>query len=127
MTAATLMRSSLFLVLLATVPHVAAAPTCELAILKAETISDLGRAATETQNFYDAQTLAADARIPAMDGAKQSALCGCPEAAQFFIAAKTASERVNVTQFLEAMKSYGMTIRENGDKALAALRACSAR
>lgn len=121
------MRSFLLLACLVPLPLPVAAANCELAILKAEMVADLGRAAVDTQNFYDAQTLAADARIPAIDGAKQSTLCGCPEAAPFFLNAKIASERVNVTQFLEAMKSYGLTIRENGDKALAALRACAAR
>ena len=122
-----MMRTILVLALLALAPFTVSAANCELAMIKAEMVADLGRAAADTQNFYDAQTLAADARIPAMDGAKQSTLCGCPEAVPFFIAAKTASERVNVTQFLEAMKSYGLAIRENGDKALAALRACAAR
>lgn len=121
------MRSVLLLASLVSVPIAGMAANCELAILKAEMVADLGRAAAETQNFYDAQTLAADARIPAFDGARQSALCGCPEAAPFFLNAKVASERVNVTQFLEAMKSYGLAIRDNGDKALGALRACAAR
>ena len=127
MTTGNPMRPLLLLALLALVPLTVTAADCELALIKAETVAGLGRAAADTVNFYDAQTLAADARIPAMDGAKQSTLCGCPEAVPFFLAAKTASERVNVTQFLEAMKSYGMAITENGDKALAALRACAAR
>lgn len=126
MTAA-LMRRLLLSLLLALAPLSAVAANCELALLKATIIIDLGRAAAQTQNFYDAQTIAADARIPAIDGAQQSKRCGCAEAIPFFTAAMVAAERVNLTQFMDAMKQYGDTIRENGEKALAALRACASR
>ena len=105
-----------------------AAPVdCELAMLKATTVVDLGRRAAASQAYTEASDLATGARIPAIDAAHRAKACGCPEAIPFLADAALAAERTTATTFLTSMQQYGDQIRKNGEAAIAALQKCAAR
>jgi hypothetical protein len=126
---ASLLRHSLAALAIAFVPAaVCAAPVdCELAMLKAATVVDLGRRAAASQFYVEASDLATGARIPAIDAAHRAKACGCPEAIPFLADAALAAERTTATTFLTSMQQYGIEIRKNGEAAIAALQKCAAR
>jgi hypothetical protein len=122
-------RSCLVAVAILAAPAAAsAAPAdCELAMLKAATVVDLGRRAAASQYYVEASDLATGARIPAIDAAHRAKACGCPEAIPFLADAALAAERTTATTFLTSMQQYGNEIRKSGEAAIAALQKCAAR
>lgn len=116
-----------FPILVAPAPAWAAPVDCEIAMIKATTVADLGRRAAASQAYVEASDLATGARIPAIDAAHRAKACGCPDAIPFLADAALAAERTTSTTFLTSMQQYGDEIRKKGEAAIAALQKCAAR
>jgi hypothetical protein len=114
----------LLVLILACLPRPAAAEDCELALVHATNVVDLGRRAWRSENYYDAGNLASSARIPAISAARAAKACGCPEAIPFLAEAATAASRANTVDSLGYKQQYGYRIQQQGEAAVAALQRC---
>jgi hypothetical protein len=112
--------------MLACSPRPAAAEDCELALVHATNVVDLGRRAMRSENYYEAGNLATSARIPAIDAARAAKACGCPEAIPFLAEAATAASNAGMVDSLGYKQQYGYRIQQQGEAAVAALQRCPA-
>jgi hypothetical protein len=100
------------------------AATCEWAIRFATDIVDYGERASSSEDYILARRTASDARMIAVDAAREAKGCGCPEAIASLENVGQQSHYSGNAQNLTAAQQYGRKIKAYGEEALATLRKC---
>ena len=108
------------------VPPLASAASCEWSLRLAAEVANHGERASTSGNELEARRFARDARLSAVDGAREAQACGCAAAMPSFEDASLQANYADRAQNLTSAQQYGRRIKSLGEKAQDALHRCPA-